>query len=206
MYARSMSGREDWIRIENTIPFVRQGMHPVITGIEGNTGLCLLLDQRDRHFIVISGWESQEAMHASDPTIAPLRAEAAEMLGGSPEVREWEVAALQRTADLQPGNWVSVACLQTDPGNVDRVVDTFRDVVLPAAANLRGCRGAMLLVDRDDGRLASAVTFDSYTTLHSARKQGAPVHDLSKAGVPVGPDHVTNYELDLADIRLPSSI
>ncbi len=205
MYARSMSGREDWIRIENTIPFVRQGMHPVITGIEGNTGLCLLLDQRDRHFIVISGWESQKAMHASDPTIAPLRAEAAEMLGGSPEVREWEVAAFQRTADLQPGNWVSVACLETDPGNVDRVVDTFRDIVLPATTDLRGCRVAMLLVDRDDGRLASAVTFDSYTTLHSARKQGVPVHDLSAAGVLAGPDHVTDYELDIADIRLPSS-
>ena len=206
MYARSMSGREDWTRIENTIPFVRQDMYPVITGIRGNAGLCLLLDQRGRHYVVISGWESQESMHASDPMIAPLRAEAAEMLGGSQEVRDWEVAALQRTADPQPGNWVSVACLQTDSGNVDRVVDTFRDVVLPAAANLRGFRVAMLLVDRDDGRLASAVTFDGYSTLHSARKHRAPVHDLSEAGVLTSPDHVTDYELDIADIRLPSSI
>lgn len=206
MYARSMSGREDWTRIENTIPFVRHGMHPVITAIRGNAGLCLLLDQRGRHFVVISGWESQEAMHASDAQIAPLRAEAAKMLGGSQEVRDWEVAALQRTGDLQPGNWVSVACLETDPGNVDRVVDTFRDAILPAAANPPGCRVAILLVDREEGRFASALTFDSYATLHSARKQRAPLHDLSEAGVLTSPHHVTDYELDFADIRLPSSI
>lgn len=206
MYARSMSGREDWIRVENTIPFVRQDMHPLITGIRGNAGLCLLLDQRGRHFVVISGWESQEAMHASDSTIAPLRSEAAEMLGGSQEVREWEVVALARTADLQPGNWVSVACLETDPGNVDRVVDTFRDAVLPAATNLQGCGLAMLLVNRDEGRLASAVAFDSYPALHSARKERASLHDMSGAGVLASPDHVTDYELDFADVRLPRSI
>jgi hypothetical protein len=205
MYARSMSGREDWTRIENTIPFVRQGMHPVITEIEGNQGLCMLLDQHGRRFVVISGWETQQAMHASDQTVAPLRAEAARMLGGSPDVQEWEVAALQRTADLEPGNWVSVACVGTDPGNVDRVVDTFRDTVLPAAANLPGCRGAMLLVDRDEGRVASAVTFESYPTLHSAHKAG-PLHDLSGAGLVTGPDDVRDYEIDIADVRLPDSI
>lgn len=206
MYARSMSGREDWTRIENTIPFVRRSMHPVITGIQGNLGLSLLLDQRGRRFVVISGWESQEAMHASDPTIAPLRAEAAQMLGGTPDVQEWEVAALRHTGEPQLGTWVSVACLETDPKNVDRVVDTFRDAVLPTTAELPGCRGAMLLVDRDEGRLASAVAFDDYPTLHSARKHGAPVHDLSGARVLVTPDHVTDYQLEIRDISLPSSI
>ena len=205
MYARSMSGREDWIRVENTIPFVRQSMHPVVTGIPGNAGLCLLLDQRGRRFAAISFWESQEAMHASDPAMAPMRAEAAEMLGGSQAVREWEVVALRRTADPQPGNWVSVACLRVDPADVDRVVDTVHDVVLPAASGSRGARGVMLLADRDDGWVAIAVTFDDYSTLHAARKQGLPVRDLSEAGVLAAPDRVTDYEIDFAEIHLPSS-
>lgn len=206
MYARSMSGREDWTRIENTIPFVRQRMHPVISEIDGNLGFCMLLDQHDRRFVVISGWETEQAMHASDPTIAPLRAEAAEMLGGRPDVTEWEVAALMRTAEPQPGNWVSVARAPVDPGSVDRVVDTFRAAVLPAVTGLRACRGAMLLVDRAEGRVANAVLFDRYTAVRNAHRSGAPIHDLSAAGLTMDAARVTDYELEIADIRLPDAI
>lgn len=206
MYARSMSGREDWTRIENTIPFVRHSMHPVISEIKGNLGLCMLLDQHDRRFVVISGWETEQAMHASDPTIAPLRAEAAEMLGGRPDVTEWEMAALMRTGELQPGNWISVAHLTADPGSVDRVVDAFRAAVLPAVTGLRALRGALLLVNRAEGRVANAVLFDRYTAMHDAHRKGAPIHDLSAAGLPMDAARVTNYELEIADMRLPDSI
>lgn len=101
--------------------------------------------------------------------------------------------------------WVDVVCTETDPRGVDRVVDASRDLVLPAAADLPGCRVATLLVDRDDGRPASAVTSDSCTMLDPVRTQGAPVHDPSGAGVLVDPDHETDHEPDIADMRCPSS-
>lgn len=206
MFARSMSGREEWAKIENTIPFVRERMEPAVTSIDGNVGLVLLLALHSQRFIVISGWQDEAAMRASDDTIAPLRAEAAEQLGGTTSVKEWEVAALRNTSSLRPGNWVSVSLRQRDAAELDAIVSAFRSTVLPATAELRGCQGAVLLLNRESGRVAVAVTFESYTALHGAHKSGAPLHDLSVAGVSLPADDITEYEVDTAELSLPASI
>lgn len=206
MHARSMSGREDWLHVEDMIPFVRHEMHPAIAAIEGNLGVCMLLDQQGRRYVIISGWETEEAMRRSDATIAPLRAEATRALGGTPDVDEWEVAALARTGLLEPGCWVSVGCVDGKPTALASAVSAFRSGVVPAAEGLRGFVAAMLLVNRQTGRIANAVAFDRYPSLHDARKAGAPIHDLSSAGLVVNANAVADYELDIADMNLPGSI
>jgi hypothetical protein len=206
MYARSMSGREDWLQVESMIPFVRHEMNPAIADIRGNLGLYLLLDQHGRRYVIISGWETLEAMRGSDAAVAPLRAEAARPLRGHPEVAEWQVAALKRTGPLEPGSWVSVACMDADRAALDRVADAFRSTVVPAAVRLPGFLATALLVNRETGRVATAVGFDKYTSLHAARRKREPIHDLSSAGLVVTADAVADYELDIADIRLPESI
>lgn len=205
MHARSMSGREDWLHVESMIPFVRHDMQPAIADIRGNLGLLLLLDQHSRRYAIVSGWVTREAMRSSDAAIAPLRTEAARALSGTPDVVEWEVVVLARTGVLEPGCWVTVACFDAGPTSVDRVAGAFRSAVVPSVERLPGFLAAALLVDRENGRVASAIAFDKYTSLHDAHRR-APIHDLSSAGLAVNSGDVTDYELEIADMSLPEFI
>lgn len=204
MHIRSLSVQEQWLRIENTIPFVREVVQPTVGKLDGNLGLCMLVDQRKPQCIVLSGWESEQAMHASDPAIAPVRAEAETRLGGGATVEQWEVAALRRTREIYPGCWVSVTRLTVPSGSVDRMVEAYRGAVVADAAGTPGARAALLAVHRAEGRAAAAVAYDNYAALHAASRRQGGLHDLSAAGAVVG--DVGEYEVEIAGTRLPESV
>lgn len=206
MYARSMSGRERWTYVESMIPFVRSMMRPEITAIPGNLGLCLLLDQRGRRYVVISGWESRDAMKASEQAVAPLRADATRAFDGAPVVAEWEVASFHVHGALEPGMWVSVSCGTAEPATLDSIVEAFDSTAVTAVREMRNCPGALLLVNREDGRVATAAVFDTYRALHAARAGRARLHDLAASGVAADPDGLREYELDVAEMEFPDSV
>ena len=55
-------------------------------------------------------------MRAADAALRPMRERAGEILGGNPQVDEWEIAVLHR--DHRTNDSTSVRCtwLQTEPG------------------------------------------------------------------------------------------
>lgn len=206
MHVRSLSVQEQWLRIENTIPFVREAVEPAVESIDGNLGLCMLIDQRKPQAIVMSAWVSEQAMHASDPAIAAVRSEAEQRLGGDASIEEWELAALRRNRRIYPGCWASVARLQVVASSLASVVDTYRRTALADTIALAGARAALLLVHHGEGRAASAVLFDDYGALHAAARRSPGLHDLRTPGADLEVADVGEYEVEIAGSRLPESV
>ena len=96
MYARSTTIQGQPSSIDAGIAHARDSVMPALEGIDGCVGLSLLVDRTSGRCIVTSSWESEEAMRASEEAIRPIRDRAAELLGGSRQVEEWEIAAMHR--------------------------------------------------------------------------------------------------------------
>ena len=97
MYARSTTfhGRPD--NIDAGIAFVKNEAGPMLDTIEGCRGLSMLVDRATGHCIATSSWETEEAMRASDEQLRPIRDRGRDILGGSMQVDEWEIAVMHRT-------------------------------------------------------------------------------------------------------------
>ena len=92
MYARSTTIQGQPSSIDAGIAHTRDSAMPALEGIDGCVGLSLLVDRTSGRCIVTTSWESEEAMRASEESIRPIRDRAAELLGGSRQVEEWEIA------------------------------------------------------------------------------------------------------------------
>src|SRR4029078_4650223 len=102
MYARSTTIQGDPGSIEAGIAYIRDDVMPAITAMDGCPGLSLVVDRASGRCIATSSWDSAESLRASADQLASYRARGGDILGGTPAVEEWEVAAMHRdhaTAD-----------------------------------------------------------------------------------------------------------
>jgi quinol monooxygenase YgiN len=203
VYARSTTVQGNPDRIDQGIAMVRNEVLPAVTEMPGCLGLSMMVDRASGHGIVTTSWESAEAMAATAETVRPMRDKAAELLGGSAEVAEWEVAVMHRAHHSSPGAYVRSTWLQADPSTVERALDVFRMGVLPKVEELRGFCSASLLIDRANGRAVGSVVFDDFTALEDSRQAAMAIR--SGAASEMGADvlDVREHELVLAHLHIP---
>src|ERR1700745_1618115 len=139
MYARSTTIQGRPASMYAGIAHTRDSAMPALEGIDGCVGLSLLVDRTSGRCIVTTSWESEEAMRASEESIRPIRDRAAELLGGSRQVEEWEIAAMHREHRSSEGACVRATWVKADPDQPDRGADFNRMTILPAPEELEGC-------------------------------------------------------------------
>ena len=189
--------------IDAGIAHTRDSAMPALEGIDGCVGLSLLVDRTSGRCIVTTSWESEEAMRASEESIRPIRDRAAELLGGSRQVEEWEIAAMHREHRASEGACVRATWVKVDPDQIDRGIDLVKMTVLPALAELDGFCSASLMVDRASGRGVSSAVYDSVDALERNRDQLDRLRDAAtqEAGAEVLDER--DFELALAHLRVP---
>ncbi|MFC6285842.1 antibiotic biosynthesis monooxygenase [Nocardioides sp. GCM10027113] len=204
MYARSTTIKGDPANVDAVIAFVRDEVMPMITSMDGCLGLSLVVDRESGRGIATSSWDSKEALDESRDSLAPVRARGGEILGGTPEVDEWEVAMMHRDHHTGVG-----ACCRVTWGrvpDVDRAVGFFRDEVLPKAEGMNGFCNASLFIDRSTNRFTTTVTFDSHEALAESRTKAAGIR--SHAGDRIGAEFldIAEFDLELAHLHLPELV
>ncbi|WP_020389542.1 putative quinol monooxygenase [Kribbella catacumbae] len=182
---------------------VRDSVMPMITQMEGCIGLSMLVDRSSGRCIVTSAWRSEEAMRATDEELQPIRERIGEMLGGSPQIDEWEIAVLHRDHQSTQGACVRVTWMQVDSADLDRAIDVYRLASLPKAEELAGFCSASLLVDRSSGRAVSSVTYDSVQAMESNREAAAALRSAGSKDAGAELLDVGEFELALAHLRVP---
>ena len=130
MYARSTTfhGRPD--NIDAGITFINSEAGPMLDQIEGCRGLSMLVDRAIGQCIATSSWETESAMRDSDAQLRSLRDRGRDILGGSMQVDEWEIAVMHRT---HHGECCRVSWLK---GDLDAMTETVRVGVLPGSSRL----------------------------------------------------------------------
>jgi len=203
MYARSTTIQGQPSSIDAGIAHTRDNVMPALEGIDGCVGLSLLVDRTSGRCIVTSSWESEEAMRASEDAVRPIRDRAVELLGGSREVEEWEIAAMHREHRAGEGACVRATWVKVDPDQLDRGIDFYKMTILPALEDLEGFCSASLLVDRASGRAVSTVNFDGREALERNREQAGAVRAAGSQEARAEVLEVCEFELALAHLRVP---
>ncbi len=203
MYARSTTIRANPESIEQGIAHIRDDVMPTVLGMEGCNGISMLVDRVSGRCIVTTAWQSKEAMDATAEQVRPLRDRAAELLGGRPQVDQWEIAAMHRDHTSAPGACVRATWLRTQPDRLDRVVDTFRMVILPTVQELDGFCSASLMVDRTEGYAVGSVTFDSREAMERSRAQTEDMRQRATRESGAEIMEVGEFELAVAHLRVP---
>ena len=203
MYARSTTMRVRPEVVDDLTFFIRDDVMPTVTRMDGCVGLSLVID-RDGRCIATSAWETAEAMHASAERVAGLRERATVMFGVTPEVQEWEIAVLHRAH--RDGACARVTWTRTDPANLNRVIDAYRESLMPWWEQTDGFCSNSLLIDRRDGRCVGAVVFDSREAMTRTRDQFTTLREEFAQRMGVEVVEVAEFDLALAHLRVPETV
>jgi hypothetical protein len=203
VFARSTTIRANLESIDTGIAHVRDEVMPMVLGMEGCTGISMLVDRVSGRCIVTTAWQSREAMEATAEQVRPARERVAEMLGGRPQVDEWEVAVMHRDHNSAPGACVRCTWVRMAPDQVDRGIDVFRMGIMPAMQEFDGFCSASLMVDRTEGYAVGSLTFDSREAMERSREQNEQLRERGAREAGVEIVEVGEFELALAHLHVP---
>lgn len=204
MHARSTTVQAHRDSIDAGIAHLRDEVLPALLDVEGCSGLSLLVDRESGRCIATSSWQSEEAMHAGEDRVRPIRERASESFGGvRPQVDEWEIAVLHRDHPAHDGACVRVTWMRFRSGQADRGIETYKTTALPAAELLEGFCSASLLVDRESSIAVSSVTYNSAETMRRSRERAGSIRASAAREADLEILEVGEFELALAHLRVP---
>ena len=136
-------------------------------------------------------------MRASDERLRPIRDRGRDILGGSMQVDEWEIAVMHRT---QHGECCRVSWIQGDP---DAMTETVRVGILPELEQTPGFCSASLLVNRSTGLACATTAWETRATMEASRSTADNLRSrtASEAGGSIVDVH--EYELAYAHLHVP---
>jgi len=206
MYARTTTMRVGPQHVDELVALARDELMPMVTRLDGSVGLSLVVARHTGRCITTSAWETEEAMHASAESVRESRERAAERFGRTPEVQEWEIAVLHRAHRVGDDACARVTWTRTDPRNLDAVIDTYRESLMPWWEQSDGFCSNSLLIDRRDGRCASAVVFESREAMAHTRDQFTTLREEFTQRMGMEILEVAEFDLALAHLRVPETV
>jgi hypothetical protein len=206
MYARSTTINASADRIDAGVGYLRDEVMPMITSIDGCIGLSVLVDRESNRCIATSSWSSLDAMRMSEARLRSVREAAAERMGGSPQVQEWEIAVMHRDHDAPDEACARVTWVRPVQGGLDEMIDSFKNLVLPDLEQQDGFCSASMFVDREQNLMCGTVCFDSVAALEGSREFAA--ERRAAMSERTGAEFVEVNECDLAvhHLRVPELV
>lgn len=206
MYARSSTVRGNPEKIDAATAYLRDRVMPAVTALDGYVGLSMLADRVTGRCIATTSWASEPAMHDSEGPLHQLRARYGEILGGKPEVQEWEVGVLHRTRHAPTGACARVVWSRGEPANRESALDAFRLSVLPRLEELPGFCSVSVLIDLKAARAVSSTVYESRDAMARAADTAVPLREEFLRSVNGEITEVAEFELVLAHLRVPETV
>jgi quinol monooxygenase YgiN len=206
MYARSTTVEGSVRAVDDGIGYVCDKVMPAILQMDGSVGLSMLVDRSDGRCIVTSSWEDHEALLNSEEGVRGIRDHFGELLGGKPQVTEWEIALLHRVHDTPEGACARVTFTEGDSGEMDMMVDDFATRVIPQVEKLDGFCSVSMMIDRETGR---AVLCAAYRDREAIDRTAAFVQTIRDAFILRNNrqvSQITVMDVVLAHLRVPETV
>jgi heme-degrading monooxygenase HmoA len=206
MYARSTTVRGNPQSLDDAIAYLRDEAMPAVQEMDGCIGMSMMCDRDTGRCITTTAWETEEAMHNSESGMHDMRQRYAQMLGGTPEVQEWEIALLHRVHHAPDGATCRVLWSRGNPGDVERVIDAVRMTLLSRMEDLPGFCSVSMLMNREDGRAVMAVVYESRAAMDRATEQARPLRDEYNRLTGWEFTEIAEFDLALAHLRVPETV
>lgn len=165
MFARSTTFHGNPASIEAGIKFAKNEVGPMTDKVDGCRGLSLLVDRATGDCIATTSWATREQMMASDAQMRALRDRGKDIMGGSMQIDEWEIAVMHRTAH---GEACRVSWIE---GSLGAMTTAFRVSILPALEEMQGFCSSSLLVNEDSGLACVTSTWETREAMEASRQK-----------------------------------
>jgi quinol monooxygenase YgiN len=205
MYARSTTIDGQPGSVAATTTYVRDVAMPELRAMDGCVGLSMLADATTGRCIVTTSWQDAEAMHAGRDAVRPSAERTAELLGGTPELQEWEIAAMHRVLEAPAGARARVTWLRTAPEAVDRAVDAVRLSLMPKLDDLPGFCSLSVMVRRDEGLSVAAISYDSHAHLEQAAEGAREFREEFAPAMGIEVVDTAEFDVAIAHLRVPET-
>ena len=206
MYARSSTVNGDPESIDKATTYLRDKVMPAVMGLDGFVGLSMLADRDTGRCIATTSWATEEAMHDSEGPLHQLRARYGEILGGRPEVQEWEIGVVHRARRAPAGACARVVWSRGEGANRESALDAFRLTVLPRLEELPGFCSVSMLIDLEAARAVSSTVYESREAMARAADTAVPMREEFLRSVGGEITEVAEFELLLAHLRVPETV
>jgi len=206
MYARSSTVRGNPQFLDDAVDYLRNEVMPALQEMDGFVGMSTMCDRDSGRAVATTAWKTEEAMHASEGALYEMRRRYAEIVGGRPEVQEWEIAVLHRLRPAPEGAGCRVVWTRGDPADTDRAVEMFRTTVLPRVEELPGFCSVSMLVDRETGRAVVATVYESREAMFRAVGSAKSMREEFVRQVGSEITELAELDVGLAHFRVPETI
>lgn len=197
MYARSTTFHGRPRDVDAGIAYVKHEVQPLLDGIDGCLGLSMLVDRETGHCIATSSWESEDAMHASDGALRPIRDRGRDILGGSMEMDEWRIAAMHRHSH---GGFCRVSWFE---GGLDALTETFRVGLLPELEQTNEFCSASLMVNASADLACASTVWATRDAMEASRASADQMRRRAATEAGAGIVGVHEFELAYAHLHVP---
>ena len=206
MYARSTTIQGAPNQLKNTITYIRDEVMPTMLILDGCIGLSMMVNRQSGRSITTTAWRDQASMSSSEAQVRALRTQASDLAGGTPEVQQWEIAALHRTDEAGEGACVRATWSRCDLDQVQSAIDSYRTTLLSGMEALPGFRSASLLVDREQGLAVSSVTYSDSSAMERSQQGAAALRRSAVKESDLEILEVVEFDLVLAHLRVPETV
>ena len=145
-------------------------------------------------------------MQASREGVKASAQRTADILGGQPELEEWQIAAMHRVLEAQQAARSRVTWLRTAPDAVDRAVDAVRLSLMPKLDDLPGFCSVSIMVRRAEGLTVAAISYDSRVHLEQASEGAREFRDEFAPALGIEIVDTAEFDLPIAHLRVPETI
>lgn len=206
MYARSTTvhGRPE--NLDDGIAFVRDDVMPAVRRMAGCIGLSMLCNRASGQSIVTTAWADEPAMHESESGVWDLRRRMAGLLGGRAEVQEWEIALMHRVHEAHHGACTRVIWGSEQPERLDDHLTAVRMTLLAKLEELPGFCSVSVMIDRENGRNATSVTYDSHQDMVAATEAATALRTDFARSIGMEITAMTEFDLVLSHLRVPEMV
>jgi quinol monooxygenase YgiN len=206
MYARATTIHGDPGSVDDGISYVHDEVMPMVRRMDGCVGLSMLADRTSGHCIVTTSWRDEAALRSSQDGVRTAAERTVEILGGRPELQEWEIAAMHRVKEAEHATASRVTWLRTDPASVQRAVDAVRLSLMPKLEDLAGFCSVSAMVRREDGLTVAAVSYDSRADLERADEGAREFREEFAPALGIEVVDTANFDVAIAHLRVPETI
>ena len=138
--------------IDGGIAFLRDQVVPQLQQQKGFRGLNASGDRAAGLVTVLTSWDSEADLDASESAADKARSDAVRVIGGEVSVDRYEQLVWERgDTPPGPGARLHIRQISMDPSRIDENVEFFRQAVLPEMKATPGFLGCRNLINRATG-------------------------------------------------------
>lgn len=191
MHARitTVTGASD---IDGGLASLRDQVVPQMQQQKGFRGLSAAGDRAGGVVTVLSLWDSQADLEASESAANKAREDVARVMGGEVSVERYEqtVSEMGETRP-GPGAKLHIRYIKVDPDRIDDNLEFFRQTVVPAMKARTGFLAVRHLIDRSTGEGRVGSVWVDQDSLSASLAQSAEGRASAKdRGIEFGDDRV----------------